>query len=84
MYSRKSRAAGLPHAARYAPAFAYTIAQSVACNRLHDSPQRYARWLIMTQDRVSAPTFRLTQDFPVVMLGVHRPMVSIAASSLQL
>jgi CRP-like cAMP-binding protein len=68
---------------RYTRAFVYTIAQSVACNRLHDLPQRCARWLLMTQDRVMAPTFRLTQDFLAVMLGVHRPTVSIAASSLQ-
>ena len=38
----------------------------------------------MTQDRVTTPTFRLTsKNFLAVMLGVHRPTVSLAASSLQ-
>jgi CRP-like cAMP-binding protein len=69
--------------ARYARSFVYTVAQSVACNHLHSLPQRCARWLLMTQDRVTAPTFRLTQDFLALMLGVNRPTVSIAASGLQ-
>src|SRR5271167_4002335 len=30
------------------------IAQTAACNRLHDIQQRLSRWLLMTQDRVDA------------------------------
>src|SRR5229473_3898080 len=30
------------------------IAQTAACNRLHDIQQRLSRWLLMTQDRVNS------------------------------
>ena len=68
---------------RYARVFGYAVAQSVACNRLHSLPQRCARWLLMTHDRVGHDTFYLTQEFLAYMLGVHRPSVSVVASELQ-
>src|ERR1700730_9869617 len=30
------------------------VAQTAACNRLHDIQQRLSRWLLMTQDRVNS------------------------------
>src|SRR3984893_3258747 len=35
------------------------VAQTAACNRLHDIQQRLSRWLLMTQDRVNLGPFRL-------------------------
>jgi CRP-like cAMP-binding protein len=57
--------------------------QSIACNRLHTLPERCARWLLMTRDRVGKDDFFLTQEFLAYMLGVQRPGVSIAAGALQ-
>jgi CRP-like cAMP-binding protein len=36
--------------------------QGVACNASHGVEQRLARWLLMTQDRVGADVFALTQE----------------------
>jgi CRP-like cAMP-binding protein len=57
--------------------------QGVACNAAHDVAARLARWLLMTQDRVGAKTFPLTQDYMAVMTGVQRSTVSLAASALK-
>ena len=67
----------------YTHALMVQMAQSVACNRLHNIEQRAARWLLTTRDRVGGPTFPLTQEFLAQMLGVRRASVSEVASSLQ-
>ena len=59
------------------------LAQNVACNRIHTTEERAARWLLMTQDRVGADRFPLTQEFLARMLGVRRPTVSLTARVLQ-
>jgi CRP-like cAMP-binding protein len=58
------------------------IAQTAACNRFHIVTQRMARWLLMTRDRVNSNEFRITQKFLALMLGVLRPRVTMALSSL--
>ena len=59
------------------------IAQTAACNRLHDIEQRLSRWLLMTQDRVDAGVLPITHDFIATMMGTDRSTVSSAASVLQ-
>jgi|HubBroStandDraft_1064217.scaffolds.fasta_scaffold00844_4 CRP-like cAMP-binding protein len=59
------------------------IAQTAACNRLHDIKQRLARWLLMTQDRVDSGALPITHDFLATMLGTDRPSVTLAAGVLQ-
>jgi hypothetical protein len=59
------------------------VAQSAACNRLHLTEERFARWLLMTHDRVGRDEFPLTQDFLSQMLGVRRATVSQIASRFQ-
>src|SRR5208283_4808371 len=59
------------------------VAQTAACNRLHDIQQRLARWLLMTQDRVDSGSLPITHDFLATMLGTDRPTVSLAAGVLQ-
>src|ERR1700689_4209609 len=68
---------------RYAVGQGMQIAQTAACNRLHNIEQRFARWLLITQDRVGSPTFLITQDFLATMLGTDRPTVSLTAGMLQ-
>ena len=67
----------------YARSSVALMGQSIACNRLHTLTERCARWLLLTHDRVGADQFSLTQEFLAMMLGVHRPAVSIAAGALQ-
>ncbi len=59
------------------------VAQTAACNRLHDIQQRLSRWLLMTQDRVDSGVLPITQDFIATMMGTDRSSVSLAASVLQ-
>jgi CRP-like cAMP-binding protein len=59
------------------------LGQGAACNRMHTVESRMARWLLMTHDRVQADDFPLTQEFLGQMLGVQRPTVNIAGSTLQ-
>ncbi|MFP2909685.1 Crp/Fnr family transcriptional regulator [Pyxidicoccus sp. 3LFB2] len=68
---------------RYTQAMFTLVAQGAACNRLHSIEERCARWLLMTQDRVGADGFPLTQQFLSQMLGVRRAGVSEVASELQ-
>ena len=73
--------AGLVH--RYTQAFVTQIGQQVACNGLHSIEERCARWMLLTQDRVGADEFPLTQEFLAQMLGVRRPSVTVVAGTLQ-
>ncbi|HXL23654.1 MAG TPA: Crp/Fnr family transcriptional regulator [Candidatus Dormibacteraeota bacterium] len=59
------------------------VAQTAACNRLHDIQQRLSRWLLMTQDRVNLAVLPITHDFIATMMGTDRSTVSLAASVLQ-
>ncbi|HTZ98586.1 MAG TPA: Crp/Fnr family transcriptional regulator [Terriglobales bacterium] len=68
---------------RYSMIQTMQIAQTAACNRLHDARQRLARWLLMARDRISSNVVKLTHEFLAVMLGTDRPTVTIAASYLQ-
>jgi CRP-like cAMP-binding protein len=68
---------------RYAAGLAMQVAQTAACNRLHNIEHRLARWLLMAQDRVESEVLPITHDFLATMLGTDRPSVSLAASVLQ-
>jgi CRP-like cAMP-binding protein len=68
---------------RYAVLQGIQVAQTAACNRLHDVEQRLARWLLMAQDRVDGGSILITHDFLATMLGTDRPSVSLAAGILQ-
>jgi CRP-like cAMP-binding protein len=57
--------------------------QSAACNRIHVTEERCARWLLMSQDRAGRGQFRLTQVFLAQMLGVRRPAVTVAIGVLE-
>ncbi len=68
---------------RYAVVQGMQIAQTAACNRLHDVGERLARWLLMAEDRVGSGPLPITHDFLATMLGTDRPSVSVAAKILQ-
>jgi CRP-like cAMP-binding protein len=68
---------------RYAQTVVAQMMQSAACNALHPVHQRCARWLLMTHDRMHLQDFHLSHEFLAVMLGVHRPTVTLVAGALQ-
>jgi CRP-like cAMP-binding protein len=68
---------------RFALVHGMQVAQLAACNRLHEIPQRLARWLLMCQDRVDSHVLPLTHEFLAQMLGTGRPSVSLAAGVLE-
>jgi CRP-like cAMP-binding protein len=70
-------------AKRYLQCYLALVSQSVACNRLHMIDARFARWLLITHDRLRGNEFQLTQEFIADMLGVHRPSVSLVAAGFQ-
>jgi len=69
--------------ALYAQATLLQTMQCTACNALHDVTQRCCRWLLQTHDRVDADDFPVKHEFLAIMLGVHRPTVSVVLHALQ-
>jgi CRP-like cAMP-binding protein len=67
----------------YVLEFFTMVAQTTACNRQHTIQQRFARWVLMTQDRTARDVFPITQEFLAEMLGVTRPKVTSAAGSMR-
>ena len=68
---------------KYTQAYIAQLSQNVACNRLHNVEQRFARWLLEVYDRIDTMDLRLTQEFIGEMLGVHRPTVTEIANELE-
>ena len=68
---------------RYNEALQAQVMQTAACNGRHNLEQRLARWLLMAADRSDGDELPLTQEFMAMMLGVHRPSITITAGILQ-
>ena len=68
---------------RYTQAFITQIAQTAACNRVHPTDGRLARWLLMCADRAHSQELQLTHEFIATMLGARRAGVTEAAGQLQ-
>jgi CRP-like cAMP-binding protein len=68
---------------RYSQEVALQSVQVAACNRVHEVSRRLARWLLMSQDRLSSDLVPLTQEFLAHMLGTRRASVTVAAGALQ-
>ena len=68
---------------RYLQAYLAQVSQSVACNRLHTTEERFAKWMLMNHDRVPGDEIHITQEFLAAMLGVHRPSISLIARDFQ-
>jgi CRP-like cAMP-binding protein len=68
---------------RYIHFFMVQTAQCVACNARHELPERLARWLLMSHDRVEGTDLPMKQEFLSFMLGVRRAGVSTVVGTLQ-
>ena len=68
---------------RFSQALNAQISHTAACNAHHNLPERLARWLLMAHDRVDGDELPLTHEFLGLMLGTHRPGVTIALQALE-
>lgn len=68
---------------RYHEALGAQIMQTAVCAGRHALEPRLARWLLMAHDRAEGDHLHLTQEFLAMMLGVHRPSISVTAQALQ-
>ena len=68
---------------RYAVLQYLQVAQTAACNRLHNVEQRFARWLLTLRARSESDSLAITHDFLAAILGTDRPSVSVAAGNFQ-
>jgi CRP-like cAMP-binding protein len=68
---------------RFLQAYVNMLGQLAACNGMHTIYERCARWLLLTQDRVSSEKIALTHEYLAMMLGARRSGVTIAAATLQ-
>jgi CRP-like cAMP-binding protein len=67
----------------YGEAFLGVVMQNTCCNAAHSVEQRLTKWLLMAQDRLETPRFRITQEFLATLLGATRQTVTGVASTLQ-
>jgi CRP-like cAMP-binding protein len=64
---------------RYTQALMTQISQTAVCNRLHSIDQQFARWLLISHDRLANDKLVMTHDLISNMLGVRREGITIAA-----
>lgn len=68
---------------RYVGVLLVQAVRTAACNRLHTTEARLARWLLHMYDWTQSSSFAFTQDFLAGMLGVRRATVTAAAGTLE-
>lgn len=56
---------------------------SVACEHFHEIGPRFAKWLLMSQDRAQSPAFLMTHEFIALMLGVRRVGITTIAADFR-
>ena len=67
----------------YSHALLIACMRTAACNGLHKLPERCARWILTTLDRVDTDRFAVTKEFLAQLLGTNRPTVSVMVSVLE-
>src|SRR5438477_3398813 len=68
---------------RYAQAFLAQTTTTALANGRSKIEERLARWLLMADDRIDGKELPLTHEFLGLMLGTHRPGVTIALQALE-
>lgn len=68
---------------RYTKALITQMSQTAVCNRHHSIDQQFARWLLLSLDRLESDELIMTQELIANMLGVRREGVTEAAGKLQ-
>jgi CRP-like cAMP-binding protein len=67
----------------YAHAFLAQTTATALANGRSKLEERLARWLLMADDRIDTDDLPLTHEFLGLMLGTHRPGVTIALQALE-
>ena len=67
---------------RYNQALLTLVMQTTVCSGRHTAEQRCCRWLLTMHDHVGSNQLNVTQEFLSLVLGVRRPTVTLAMSSL--
>ena len=68
---------------RYTAALLVQLAQTVVCNKFHSIDERFCRWLLMANDRVSTRDIPMTQEAMARILGSRRASISDVARALR-
>ena len=68
---------------RFAQMLHVRCMQGSVCNMFHSVEQRCIRWLLTVNDLSGSADLALTHELIAVMLGVHRPTVSLVLKSLR-
>jgi CRP-like cAMP-binding protein len=68
---------------RFAHAFLAQTTATALANGRSNIEERLARWLLMADDRLDGGDVPLTHEFLGLMLGAHRPGVTIALQALE-
>jgi CRP-like cAMP-binding protein len=68
---------------QFAHAFLLQTTTTALANGRSKTEERLARWLLMANDRIDGKEVPLTHDFIGLMLGTHRPGVTIALQALE-
>ena len=68
---------------RCAHAFLLQTAETAIANGRSKNEERLARWLLMAHDRIDGRDVPLSHKLLAVMLGVHRPAVTVAVRALE-
>jgi CRP-like cAMP-binding protein len=68
---------------RYISARIRMLGLSAGCEHFHEIGPRFAKWLLMSQDRAQSSTFFMTHEFISLMLGVRRVGVTTTASDFR-
>ena len=67
----------------YVQAFMIQTAYTAIANGTARLEEKLARWLLMAHDRIDGDELPLIHEFLAMMLGVHRPGVTLALSHLE-
>jgi CRP-like cAMP-binding protein len=68
---------------RYVHAFLSQATTTALANGRSSIEERLARWLLMAHDRLGGEELNLTHEFLGLMLGTHRPGVTLALQALE-
>lgn len=68
---------------QYSHALLVASMRTTGCAGLHDVPQRCARWMLHTLDRVSRDRFSVTHEFLASLMGTTRPTISLVIQAFE-
>jgi CRP-like cAMP-binding protein len=68
---------------QYSHALLVASMRTTGCVGLHDVPQRCARWMLHTLDRVSRDRFAVTHEFLSMLMGTTRPTISLIIENFE-